>query len=100
MKRVVLCAVIAFVVSACSAPMNTQTAWKFYGPQGPAGPAGPQGPPGPAGAPGSAGPAGPAGPSGPQGAQGVAGPVAPAPTWVSFKDILFDFDKATLRANE
>ena len=44
-----------------------------------------------------------AGPSGLQGATGVTGAAgAPAAMirWTSFKDILFDFDKSDLRANE
>jgi len=107
MKRALLFGVLALFVVGCSArPMGGETGWTVYGPAGPAGPAGLAGPAGPAGPAGLAGPAGPPGlagvygphgPAGPQGSQGVAGAVA---RWESFKDILFDFDKSDVRANE
>lgn len=55
---------------------------------------------------GIAGERGPAGPAGPQGAQGPAGPVGPqaeataVKQWASFKNFLFDTDKAAIRSNE
>jgi peptidoglycan-associated lipoprotein len=107
MRRALLFGVLSLFALGCSArPMGGETGWKVYGPAGPEGPAGlagPAGPPGPTGAPGVAGPAGPAGgpglagltgPQGPAGEQGVAA------RWESFKDILFDFDKSDVRANE
>ena len=111
MKRALLFGVLALFAVGCSArPMGGETGWKeLYGPAGPEGPAGvagPVGPQGPAGAPGVAGPAGPAGgpglaglvgPQGPAGAQGSLGAAAP---WQSFKNILFDFDKSNVRADE
>ena len=116
MKRALLFGVLALFAVGCSAlPMGGETGWKVYGPAGPEGPAGlagPAGPPGPAGGPGMAGPAGPAGPpglagvagaqgpAGSQGSQGVAGVAGAAARWESFKDILFDFDKSDVRANE
>lgn len=113
MKRALLFGVLALFAVGCSArPMGGETGWKVYGPagaEGPAGLAGPAGPPGPAGAPGVAGPAGPAGglglaglagPQGPAGAQGSQGVGGAAARWESFKDILFDFDKSDVRADE
>ena len=50
-----------------------------------------------AGVPGSAGAQGVPGVAGSAGAQGVPGAMM---NWTSFKDILFDFDKSDLRANE
>jgi outer membrane protein OmpA-like peptidoglycan-associated protein len=60
------------------------------------------------GSPAMAGATGPAGPMGPAGAQGPAGSVGPQAMATpaagainkSFKDILFDFDKSDIRANE
>ncbi len=113
MKRALLFGVLALFAVGCSArPMGGETGWKVYGPAGPEGPAGlvgPAGPPGPAGAPGLAGPAGPggppglagvSGPQGPAGAQGSQGVAGAAARWESFKDILFDFDKSDVRADE
>lgn len=99
--KVVLWLVMAVLAAGCVA--EPQTAWKFYGPAGPAGPAGPPGLAGPPGPPGPAGPAGPPGPPGPMGVAGPAGPQGPAGAaaqWVSFKDILFDFDQAAVRSEE
>ncbi len=107
MKRGLLFAVLALFAVGCAArPIGGDTGWKIYGPSGPpgvAGPAGPQGPAGPAGPAGVAGLSGPAGPQGPAGMQGeagVAGAAAVAPRWTKFEDILFDFDKSDIRANE
>jgi peptidoglycan-associated lipoprotein len=101
MRRGLFFAVIALFAMGCSArPIGGETGWKIYGPPGPAGvagPAGPQGPPGPAGPAGSAGTAGVQGAPGSAGAQGAPGAML---RWTSFKDILFDFDKSDLRANE
>jgi outer membrane protein OmpA-like peptidoglycan-associated protein len=44
--------------------------------------------------------AGPAGPSGPAGAAGERGAAGADARWVSFRDILFDYDKADIRASE
>ncbi|HEX5019091.1 MAG TPA: OmpA family protein, partial [Candidatus Binatia bacterium] len=50
---------------------------------------------------GATGPMGPAGPMGAQGPAGAMGPqAAAAKQWSSFKDFLFDTDKADIRANE
>lgn len=110
MKRGLLFAVLALFAVGCTArPIGGDTGWKIYGPSGPpgvAGPAGPEGPAGPAGPPGVAGLSGPAGAQGPAGMQGAAGvpgaerPAAEAPRWTKFNDILFDFDKSDIRANE
>ena len=99
MKRLMLYSVIALFAAGCSArPIGGETGWKFYGPAGEVGVAGPAGPVGPMG------PAGPMGPSGGQGAAGVAGMTGPqgatAPGWAKFNNILFDFDKSDIRANE
>jgi peptidoglycan-associated lipoprotein len=107
MKHALFFAAIAVFVMGCTArPIGGETGWKIYGPPGVAGPAGPEGPSGPAGPPGSAGMSGPAGVPGPTGLAGAAGATGPAGAagmmmrWTSFKDILFDFDKSDLRANE
>lgn len=122
MKRGLLFAVLALFAVGCTArPIGGDTGWKIFGPSGPpgvAGPAGPQGPAGPAGPPGVAGLSGPVGAPGPAGSQGAAGmqgsagtqgaagvagaerPAAEAPRWTKFNDILFDFDKSDIRANE
>jgi peptidoglycan-associated lipoprotein len=99
MKRLMLYSVIALFAAGCSArPIGGETGWKFYGPPGQAGLTGPAGP---------AGPMGPQGPMGPGGGQGVAGAAgmtgpqgATAPGWARFNNILFDFDKSDIRANE
>jgi peptidoglycan-associated lipoprotein len=97
-----LYSVIALFAAGCSArPIGGDTGWKFYGPAGEVGVAGPAGPAGPMGL------AGPMGPSGSQGVAGVAGvagmtgaPGATAPGWAKFNNILFDFDKSDIRADE
>jgi peptidoglycan-associated lipoprotein len=107
MRRGFVLAAIGLVAMGCSArPIGGETGWKIYGPPGPAGvagPAGPQGPAGPAGPGGAAGLSGPAGAPGAVGAAGVQGAQgAPGAMmrWTSFKDILFDFDRSDLRAEE
>ena len=113
MKRALMFGVLAlFAVGCSSRPMGGDTGWKVYGPAGPegpaglAGPAGPAGPSGPAGAPGMAGPAGPAGSpglaglSGQPGQSGGPGSQGAAARWESFKDILFDFDRSSVRTDE
>ncbi len=105
MKRVMMFAAIALFAVGCSArPIGGETGWKISGPAGPAGPAGPQGVAGPAGPAGPMGLAGGPGLPGPAGAMGVVGVAgsqgAAAVQWTKFKDILFDFDKSDLRANE
>lgn len=119
MKGMAILTVSVLLLGACTArPTGGPDGWKVYGPAGPAGapgPAGPPGPPGPAGAPGApggpglAGPPGPAGPPGGAGAPGPAGPAGvagpagepgAAAKWTSFRDILFDFDKADIRGPE
>jgi len=113
MSNVLLAGLIALLVAGCSArPMSE---WKIVGPPGPPGAAGPAGPPGPQGPGGSAGPTGQIGkpgPPGPAGGPGVAGPPGPVGTvgpagapgadakWISFRDVLFDFDKADIRPDE
>jgi peptidoglycan-associated lipoprotein len=99
MKRLMLYSVIALFAAGCSArPIGGETGWKFYGPAGAVGVAGPAGPAG------RMGPQGPVGPSGGQGIAGVAGMTGPqgptAPGWARFNNILFDFDKSDIRANE
>ena len=104
MKRVLAFAVIALFAVGCTArPIGGETGWKIAGPPGPqgvAGPAGPAGPMGPAGPAGPPGPVGVAGLQGPPGPVGMAAEPAAAVRWTPFKDILFDFDKSDLRANE
>jgi outer membrane protein OmpA-like peptidoglycan-associated protein len=111
MKIFVTLGMIAMLVAGCAA----RTDWQIVGPAGPPGepgPAGPAGPPGPAGPTGPAGQIGQAGPPGPAGAAGVAGPAGPAGAvgaagaagadakWMSFKDVLFDYDRAEIRPDE
>lgn len=110
MKRGLLFAVIALFAVGCSArPIGGDTGWKIYGPSGPPGVAGPAGSVGPSGLAGAQGPVGPSGPAGVQGPTGLAGAQGPAggqgsagavTRWASFADILFDFDKSDIRANE
>jgi peptidoglycan-associated lipoprotein len=101
MKRGLWLVVIALLAVGCTVQEQSSTGWKLYGPPGAPGPAGPPGPPGPAGPPGPPGPpgspglAGSPGPSGPSGAAGAA-----APVFTSFRDILFDYDKANVRPSE
>ena len=105
MRRGLFFAILALFAVGCSArPIGGDTGWKIYGPTGSQGVAGPQGV---AGAAGPAGPQGPQGPQGPGGAQGVAGSMGAegaaavaSASWTKFNDILFDFDKSDIRANE
>lgn len=109
MSNVLLAGLIALLVAGCSARPTSE--WNIVGPPGPPGAAGPAGPPGPQGPGGSAGPTGQIGkpgPPGPAGGPGVAGPPGPVGTvgpagapgadakWISFRDVLFDFDKADI----
>lgn len=78
MKRSLVLSAIALFAMACTGPRGAT------GPQGPTGMTGPQGP------------------AGMTGAQGVTGSSSSAAgsTWVSLRDIVFDFDKADLRSSE
>jgi peptidoglycan-associated lipoprotein len=101
LKQGLFFAAIALLVMGCSShPIGGETGWNIYGPPGPQGVAGPAGPPGPAGPAGPVGSVGIAGPSGVQGETGSAGADGAMMRWTSFRDILFDFDKSDLRANE
>jgi len=99
MRRALLLSTLALFAVACTARPNGPEGWNIVGPAGPAGVAGPAGPAGPQGPAGPYGAAGVQGPAGAMGAQGQAGAVSVA-RWTKFKDILFDFDKSELRANE
>jgi outer membrane protein OmpA-like peptidoglycan-associated protein len=108
-RGVSLTIVIGVIAAGCAVrPVGGPDGWRVYGPAGPSGPvgltgsAGPAGPTGPVaqglvGAPGITGPAGPQGPAGPLGLAGQKGQDA---QWLSFKDILFDFDEANIRTDE
>ena len=74
-------------------PRNTGPA----GPMGMTGPQGPQGQPGATGVAGVQGPGGPQGVTGPEGVKGRQGPQRP---WVTFADLLFDFDRSAIRNSE
>jgi len=110
MNNVLLAGLIALVVAGCSS--RPMTDWNISGPPGAPGergPAGPPGPPGPGGPSGTTGPIGTVGPPGPAGGPGAAGPAGPVgpvgaagadAKWMSFRNVLFDFDSADIRANE
>jgi peptidoglycan-associated lipoprotein len=104
MKRVLLFGIIAVVVAGCAGRPLSE--WTIVGPPGPPGPRGPVGPPGPAGPEGPAGAVGKVGQAGPSGPAGTAGPPGPVGAagadakWMSVKDVLFDYDKADIRADE
>ena len=101
MKRSLYVALAILVLAGCSArPVGGQYGWKVYGPQGPDGPQGPIGATGATGAQGIAGIQGPVGPQGPQGVQGVPGAKGQDMTWHSFANVLFDVNKADIRAAE
>jgi outer membrane protein OmpA-like peptidoglycan-associated protein len=112
MRRVLLVGVAALILGACATQPTGDPAkdygWKVYAPPGPAGPPGPPGPPGPAGVAGAPGPPGPTGPPGVAGTAGPAGAervvtrevAAVAKEWVSFQNVLFDFDKYNIRPSE
>lgn len=98
MRRVLCLAAVLLLVVGCSArPVGGPDGWKVYGPPGPQGVAGPPGPPGPQGIAGEPGLMGPAGLPGPVGAMGPRGTDF---AWTAFGDVLFDFDRATLREEE
>lgn len=98
MRRVLCFAAVLLLVAGCSVrPVGGPDGWRVYGPPGPQGVAGPSGPPGPQGIAGEPGPMGPAGPAGPIGAMGPRGVDF---AWAAFSDVLFDFDRATLREDE
>ena len=110
MNNVLLAGLIALLVAGCSAKPMTE--WNIVGPpgqpgeRGPAGPPGSAGPAGPAGPTGQIGQVGPPGPAGNAGPAGPAGPVGPVGAtgadakWMSFRDVLFDFDKADIRPDD
>jgi len=108
-RGVSLTIVIAVIAAGCAVkPVGGPDGWRVYGPAGPSGPVGLTGPAGPVGPSGpvttvSQGPVGPAGMGGPAGPQGPVGPVGPQgkdAQWLSFKDILFDFDQSAIRPDE
>jgi outer membrane protein OmpA-like peptidoglycan-associated protein len=102
MRRALLLSTLALFAVACTARPNGPDGWNIVGPAGPpgvTGPAGPAGPQGPTGPHGAAGVQGPGGVMGATGVQGQPGAVTVV-RWTKFKDILFDFDKSELRANE
>ncbi len=110
MKRAITLTIVGLLLAGCAArPTGGPDGWKVYappGPPGPTGPSGPPGPPGPAGTPGPAGSPGVAGAAGPSGAPGAAGAAGERGAsgadarWTSFRDILFDYDKADIRSSE
>ncbi len=101
MKRALYVVLAIVVLAGCTArPVGGVYGWKVYGPQGPEGAQGPMGPTGPQGPQGIAGLQGPQGPMGPQGAQGPVGAKGEDMTWHSFANVLFDVNKADLRAEE
>lgn len=85
MKRSLVLSAIALFAIACTGPRGAT------GPQGPTGMTGPQGP---------AGMTGQQGVTGQPGVTGAAGTAEPGSSWVSLRDIVFEFDKASLRASE
>src|SRR5437867_6905719 len=98
MRRMTLFFAAALVVGGCAVrPVGGPDGWKVFGPAGPQGVAGPSGSAGPEGIegpPGVVGAQGPAGPAGPLGAKGADF------VWTAFSDVLFDFDRADIRADE
>ena len=98
MRRILCFAAIVLLIAGCSVrPVGGPNGWKVYGPEGPQGITGPPGPPGPQGVAGVQGPIGPAGAAG---AVGATGPKGADFTWTAFGDVLFDFNRATLRNEE
>lgn len=95
MRTALVAGAVIILVAGCSAPSYRD--WQIVGPAGPAGPPGPSGPVGP---PGPAGQAGISGPQGPAGVAGATGPKGADAPWLSVSDILFDYDKADIRADE
>lgn len=100
MRRGLWLVVVALLAVGCTVQEQSTVGWKLYGPPGPPGPAGPPGPPGPAGPPGPPGPPGPSGLAGPAGPAGPTGAAGAAAQFVTFRDILFDYDKSNVRASE
>ena len=97
--RAACCAGVIFVaISGCSARPLPE--WNIVGPPGPSGPTGPPGLAGPAGPPGPSGQVGALGPAGPAGIAGAAGPAGADAQWPVVSDILFDFDKSAVNADE
>jgi outer membrane protein OmpA-like peptidoglycan-associated protein len=98
MKRSLVLMAIAIGALACQ------------GPRGPSGPTGPQGPAGVTGRSGSQGVTGATGSQGMTGAQGVTGSqgqagvsdpgAGPGATWVSLRDIRFEYDNADISSFE
>ena len=85
---------VLFGTGCVSGPLEDP---RNFGPAGPIGMTGPQGPQGPQGPAGSMGKEGP---GGPVGAQGLSGPEGTPRPWVSFADVLFDFDQSAIRSSE
>ena len=106
MRRVLLLVAVFAVVAGCGQtvdritqvrPIGGPDGWKVYAPTGPEGVAGASGPVGPQGVAGVVGPMGPKGPAGVAGAAGANGADFVFPT---ISDVLFDTDRATIRAEE
>lgn len=98
MRRVVCFAAVLLLLAGCAVrPIGGAEGWKVYGPEGPQGIAGPPGPQGPQGVAGLTGPMGPPGPAGPMGATGPKGADF---AFLTMNDVLFEFDRAELRADE
>lgn len=101
MRRALYVVLAIVVLAGCTArPVGGQFGWNVIGPQGVQGPEGPMGASGPVGPQGVAGLQGPQGPQGAVGPQGPVGAKGEDMVWQSFASILFDTNKATLRANE
>jgi outer membrane protein OmpA-like peptidoglycan-associated protein len=96
-------AVVTLLAFGCAGPTGLTGPQGSTGMTGPQGIAGAQGPTGMTGAQGMAGPQGPTGVTGSQGQTGVTGAqgaAAAAVRWTSLKNIMFDYDKATIRPAE
>lgn len=96
-------AVVTLLAFGCAGPTGLTGPQGSSGMTGPQGIAGAQGPTGMTGSQGMTGPQGPTGVTGSQGQAGVTGaqgPAGAAARWTSLKDIMFDFDKATIRPAE
>lgn len=102
MKRALYIVLAVLVVAGyTAAPAAAQEfGWKVYGPQGAEGPQGKVGPTGPQGAQGVQGIQGPVGKVGEQGPEGPMGAKGQDLTWHTFANVLFDVNKADLRATE
>src|SRR5438034_3397033 len=98
MRRMTLFFAAALVVGGCAVrPVGGPDGWKVFGPAGPQGVAGPSGSAGPDGIQGPPGVVGAQGPAGPAGTMGAKGADF---VWTAFSDVLFDFDRADIRADE